>query len=71
MAKSTKPITLNAPRAREGVKIAHSLHVSEIPYRKLNMDTFHEVRFARKPIIITDYGKRLAIILPLADNDVA
>jgi len=69
MAHTNKSITLSGPSAKEGVKIAHSLRVSEIPYRKLNMDTFQEVRFARKPVIVTEYGKRLAIILPLADEE--
>jgi hypothetical protein len=64
-AKSSKKTKLTKKQVKNGIFINGIQRVEEVAYRSLKLDMVKRVAFARKPIYITDYGKRLAILMPV------
>ncbi len=67
-SKTVKKTKLSKAQIKRGIFINRIQRVEEVAYRKLNLDVLKKVAFARKPVIVTDYGKQLALILPLAER---
>jgi hypothetical protein len=66
---SHKPFKLKKNQIKHGVLVSESLNIDEVARRKVKSDAFKKVQYGRKAIIVTEYGKKLAIILPLAENN--
>jgi len=64
-----KAIRLKKSQIKHGIHISPSLDLEEIARRKVKSDAFKKVQYGRNAIIVTEYGKRLAIILPLAEDN--
>lgn len=61
-AKSTK---LGKQEIKAGIHIDPRLS-KEVPWRKLNRDVLKEVGITGRPVMVTEYGKRLVYIVPIA-----
>jgi hypothetical protein len=64
--KKLKKTKLTKKQVKAGIFVSKPLGSREVPWRKLNLEVMHEVQLARRSIVVTNYGKPMAIILPLA-----
>ena len=69
---STSRITrLSEAQVRDGVIVAPETAYTEISLSKLRSklrDTLNRVQYGRRPILVTNYGKRVAQIFPVLDE---
>jgi hypothetical protein len=62
LGKKTK---LTKSEIKKGLYVSRAQHFEEVAYRKMKLDVYKKVDLTRKPVIVTQYGKQLAIVLPL------
>ena len=69
-SKKAKILKLKKSHIKYGVQVSGSLHLKEMPLRKFKIDVLHAVKEGRKAFIVTDYGKRFGVFVPLpVEND--
>ena len=68
-AKDSKVLKLKQSHIKHGVKLSGALDIGEVPLRKFKIDVMNEVKYGRKAFVVTDYKKRFALLLPLAEGD--
>lgn len=67
--KSGIKTKLTKRQVKNGIFVARSLRLDEIPLRKVGAETLREVQFGRRGFVVTDFGKPYAALLPLWQED--
>jgi len=65
IAKPAK-IRLTRKQVEQGISGTKAMGAGEVPLRKLNLEALLQVKSGWKALIVTDYRKAYAVLLPLA-----
>ena len=69
-SKYAKSLKLKKSHIKHGIQISNALRLREVPIRKFTTDVMNEVKYGRIAVVVTDYGKRFGVFVPLpVEND--